>query len=58
MGNIQYLRMNNITYGGELDLTDVKTIDIPDDELDKCSRFAVEMFSLTDSTTGRELQSC
>ena len=36
-GKYPYLRMNNITYGGELDLTETKTIDIPDDELDKCS---------------------
>ena len=35
-GKYPYLRMNNITYDGELDLTDTKTIDIPDDELDKC----------------------
>ena len=36
-GKYPYLRMNNITYSGELDLTDTKTIDIPDDELDKCT---------------------
>ena len=36
-GKYPYLRMNNITYGGELDLTDTKTIDIPDEELDKCT---------------------
>lgn len=36
-GRYPYLRMNNITYGGELDLADTKTIDIPDDELDKCT---------------------
>jgi len=36
-GRYPYLRMNNITYDGELDLTDTKTIDIPDDELDKCT---------------------
>ena len=29
--------MNNITYNGELDLTDTKTINIPDEELDKCT---------------------
>ena len=28
--------MNNITYGGELDLTDVKHISIPQNELDGC----------------------
>ena len=36
-GKYPYLRMNNITYSGELDLSDVKTIDIPDNEIDKCS---------------------
>ena len=36
-GQFPYLRMNNITYGGELDLTDTKTIDIPDEEIDKCT---------------------
>lgn len=36
-GRYPYLRMNNITYSGELDLTDVKTINIPDKELDKCT---------------------
>ena len=36
-GRYPYLRMNNITYGGELDLTDTKTIDVPEDELPKCS---------------------
>ncbi len=36
-GKYPYLRMNNITYGGELDLNDTKTIDIPDEELDKCT---------------------
>ena len=36
-GKYPYLRMNNITYGGELDLTDMKTIDIPAEELDKCA---------------------
>jgi len=36
-GQYPYLRMNNITYGGELDLSDTKTIDVPDDELPKCT---------------------
>ena len=36
-GKYPYLRMNNITYGGELDLTETKTISIPDEELDKCT---------------------
>ena len=35
-GKYPYLRMNNITYDGELDLSDIKYIDIPDNELDKC----------------------
>lgn len=49
-GQYPYLRMNNITYGGELDLTDVKTIDIPDDELDKCSvRRGDVLFNRTNS---------
>ena len=36
-GKYLYLRMNNITYAGELDLTDTKRIDVPDSELDKCT---------------------
>ena len=36
-GKYPYLRMNNITYGGELDLTDTKRIDVPENELDKCT---------------------
>ncbi len=36
-GKYPYLRMNNITYGGELDLSETKRIDIPDNELDKCT---------------------
>ncbi len=36
-GKYPYLRMNNITYEGELDLTDTKTIDIPSNELEKCT---------------------
>lgn len=35
-GVYTYLRMNNITYGGELDLTDIKHISIPQNELDGC----------------------
>ena len=35
-GEYTYLRMNNITYGGELDLTDVKRISVPQKELDGC----------------------
>lgn len=36
-GQYPYLRMNNITYGGELDLTDIKQIDVPESELPKCT---------------------
>ena len=36
-GKYPYLRMNNITYAGEQDLTDTKRIDVPDSELDKCT---------------------
>lgn len=35
-GKYPYIRMNNITYEGELDLRDLKYIDISDDELEKC----------------------
>ena len=36
-GQYPYLRMNNITYSGELDLTDIKQIDVPESELTKCT---------------------
>ena len=49
-GKYPYLRMNNITYSGELDLSDTKTIDIPDDELDKCTvRRGDVLFNRTNS---------
>ena len=35
-GRYTYIRMNNITYGGELDLSDVKFIDMPEKELEGC----------------------
>lgn len=35
-GKYPYLRMNNITSDGHLDLNDLKYIDIPDDEIEKC----------------------
>lgn len=35
-GKYPYLRMNNITYSGKLDLKDLKYIDIEDNELEKC----------------------
>ena len=49
-GRYPYLRMNNITYAGELDLTDTKQIDIPDNELDKCTvRRGDVLFNRTNS---------
>ena len=49
-GKYPYLRMNNITYGGELDLSDMKRIDIPDNELDKCTvRRGDVLFNRTNS---------
>ena len=36
-GEYTYLRMNNITYDGLLDLSDTKRINIPDAELHKCT---------------------
>lgn len=48
-GKYPYLRMNNITYGGELDLTDTKRIDIPDNELDSVL-YGVEMCFSTAQT--------
>ena len=35
-GEYTYLRMNNITYGGELDLSDIKRISVPPKELSGC----------------------
>jgi type I restriction enzyme S subunit len=35
-GQYPYLRMNNITYYGQLDLTDLKFIDMSSSELEKC----------------------
>ena len=35
-GKYKYLRMGNLTMNGYLDLTDMKTIDIPDVEVEKC----------------------
>lgn len=49
-GKYPYLRMNNITYSGELDLRDIKRIDIPDSELDKCTvRRGDVLFNRTNS---------
>ena len=35
-GKYPYLRMNNLTVDGRLDLNDLKYIDIPKDEVEKC----------------------
>lgn len=35
-GKYPYLRMNNLTYDGHLDLNGLKYIDIPENEIDKC----------------------
>ena len=35
-GEYTYLRMNNITYGGELDLPDIKRINVPEKEISGC----------------------
>ena len=35
-GRYKYLRMNNITYGGELDLSDLKYIDVEEKDLKGC----------------------
>ncbi len=49
-GKYPYLRMNNITYSGKLDLSDTKTIDIPDKELQKCTvRKGDVLFNRTNS---------
>ena len=49
-GKYPYLRMNNITYSGKLDLHDTKRIDIPDSELDKCTvRRGDVLFNRTNS---------
>lgn len=49
-GKYLYFRMNNITYNGELDLTDMKRIDIPENELPKCTiRKGDVLFNRTNS---------
>ena len=52
-GKYQYLRMNNITYSGELDLSDVKRINIPQAELSGCIVFKGDV--LFNRTNSREL---
>ena len=34
-GRYKYLRMNNLTYGGEISLADIKYIDLDEDEIEK-----------------------
>ena len=49
-GQYPYLRMNNITYDGELDLSDIKRIDVPESELEKCTvRQGDVLFNRTNS---------
>lgn len=49
-GKYPYLRMNNITYSGELDLSDTKRIDVPENELEKCTvRYGDVLFNRTNS---------
>ena len=49
-GKYPYLRMNNITYSGQLDLSDIKKITIPDNELENCSaRKGDVLFNRTNS---------
>jgi type I restriction enzyme S subunit len=49
-GKYPYLHMNNITYSGELDLSDTKRIDVPENELEKCTvRYGDVLFNRTNS---------
>lgn len=49
-GKYPYLRMNNLTYDGHLDLSDMKYIDIPDNEIEKCIvRMGDVLFNRTNS---------
>lgn len=49
-GRYKYLRMGNLTINGELDLSNLKTIDIPDDEVEKCIvRYGDILFNRTNS---------
>ena len=50
-GQYKYLRMNNLTYDGYLDLSDLKHIDVSDEELEKCVvRKGDVLFNRTNST--------
>lgn len=49
-GKYKYLRMGNLTTSGHLDLNDIKTIDIPDCEVDKCLvKYGDVLFNRTNS---------
>ena len=49
-GRYKYLRMCNLTNDGYLDLTDIKTIDIPDSEIEKCIvKYGDILFNRTNS---------
>ncbi len=49
-GQYPYLRMCNISYDGYLDLNNLKTIDIPKDEIDKCLvKYGDILFNRTNS---------
>ena len=49
-GKYSYLRMCNISSDGHLDLNNLKTIDVPDDEVEKCIvRYGDILFNRTNS---------
>ena len=49
-GKYKYLRMCNLSYDGYLDLTDLKRIDVADDEIEKCIvRYGDILFNRTNS---------
>ena len=49
-GAYPYLRMNNITYDGRLDLSNVKRIDVPENELKNCTvQYGDVLFNRTNS---------
>lgn len=49
-GKYKYLRMNNITYDGYLDISDIKTIDVSDSEFEKFSvKYGDVLFNRTNS---------
>ena len=49
-GKYPYLRMNNITYAGELDLSDIKRINVPESDLPNCTvRRGDVLFNRTNS---------